>query len=65
MTKKYFTCPVAEIDYEESPHNYTTEECKDCWCFWDCVTGLKECLKDDDFKEYWNELKEALAKLED
>lgn len=65
MTKEYFTCPVAEIEYEESPHNYTTEECTACVCFWDCVTGLRETLKDQDYKNEWDEIKEALAKLED
>ena len=59
MNKTKFTCPVAEEDAD----NYTTDECKDCCCFWDCKKGIEECLKDDDFKEAHDELKKALKEM--
>lgn len=41
--KRYFSCPVAEIDFEDSSEHYTTDECGVYCCFWDCKTGLEEC----------------------
>lgn len=62
MTKKrYFTCPVHED--EDIKNIYTTDECRDCWCFWDCETGIQECLKDEDFVEYFDELEKGLKEL--
>lgn len=55
-----FECPVAEEDTQP----YTTEECGDCFCLWDCETGLEQCLKDDDFKEYHEEFKRTLQELQ-
>lgn len=61
--KRYFSCPVAEFDFEDSSEHYTTDECGVCCCFWDCKTGLEECLQDEDFKEHFGEMRKALKEL--
>ena len=59
--KRKFECPIHED--EEIDNIYTTEECCDCYYYWDCPTGLEETLNDNDFKRYHNEIKEALKEL--
>lgn len=53
-----FVCPFSENDYL-----YSVDDCADCHCFWDCEKGLTECLKDDYFEEYHQQIKEALEKI--
>ncbi len=53
-----FECPFSENDYL-----YSVDDCADCHCFWDCEKGLTECLKDDYFEEYHQQIKEALEKI--
>ena len=55
----YFSCPFDETGKK----HYTTDECSDCFCFWDCEVGLKECLKDKSFKDYHEEINDALNDL--
>ena len=61
IMKKKFECPAHTS--EEIDNVYTVDECVDCWCFWDCRTGIEECLADEDFKDYVDELKKGLKQL--
>lgn len=59
--KRRFECPVH--DDEEIENSYSTEECVNCCCFWDCATGISECLKDDDFEDFREDLEDALMEI--
>lgn len=57
--KKLFLCPFQE----DSIPRYTTDECDDCFAFWDCIIGLENCLKDPDYSNMYSEIIEALKDL--
>ena len=50
--KEKFECPIADADTQP----YTTEECGVCCVFWDCETGLKKCLEDDDYSNHHEDI---------
>lgn len=58
--KEKFECPIADADTQP----YTTEECGVCCAFWDCETGLKKCLNDDDYSDHHEDIKKALNNIQ-
>lgn len=57
--KELFLCPFQE---DHTPR-YTTDECGDCFAFWDCIIGLENCLEDPNYSNIYSEIIEALKDL--
>ena len=63
LKKEEFECPIH--DDPDNENIYTTNECGVCHCFWDCKTGLKKCLEDDDYSDHHEDIKQALKNMEE